>query len=408
MDNLIRNSTKLIESMGFDKKRYLYNQIDFSEQMIGIIGQRGVGKTTIMLQYLKEQQRQANSNIIYLSMDDVYFLEHTLKETVENLYHDNNYTIFCIDEVHKYKRWNQELKNIYDFLPDVQVIFSGSSSLDIIKGAYDLSRRVVIYELYGFSFREFLEFKTGDAFDVISINDIFTNFKRLSVDIFHKTKVKKLFKEYLEYGYYPFYLTSGDKSYKTKLKNALDKTIYEDITNLYNLKTENIYLFKRILNFVASSNPGSININKIASGLDTPHQTIETYIDILCKVSLLRISGERVYGQKSLRHSEKTFLNNTNLLIYLAEKLSVRDVIGSVRELFLLNQTQNAGVKIHAAKKKGDFVISADNTDYTIEIGGKSKDYKQIAKIPNSFLVLDDIEIGIDHKIPLYLFGFLY
>ncbi len=406
MENLIKNSRNLLKSVKIKKKRYLYAEIDFSQKMISIIGQRGVGKTTMLLQYLNE--RKDKDKQIYISLDDVFFLENSLKKTVETLHYDYGIRIFCIDEVHKYKNWNQELKNIYDLLPDIKILFSGSSSLDIIYGAYDLSRRVIVYNLYGLSFREFLEFKTNKSFNKIKLEDLLKKYQRHSVRLSSEINILKLFNEYLEYGYYPYFLEGAGQVFETKLKNVLDKTIYEDIASLNNIKTENIYIFKRIMNFLASVPPGKININKLASVLGIAFETAELYVDILRKIALIRYLLKDKRGYKLIRKSEKVFLDNTNLAIYWGNKLGLKKNIGMLRELFIVNQVQNSDKSIFATEKKGDFFIKLNKKRYTFEIGGKSKDFSQISKTENSFLVIDDIEIAGKGKIPLYLFGFLY
>lgn len=408
MENLIKNSRNLLKSVKIKKKRYLYDEIDFSQKMISIIGQRGVGKTTLMLQYLNENKSKNKSEQIYISLDDVFFLENSLKKTIEILYYDYGIRIFCIDEVHKYKNWNQELKNIYDLLPDIKVLFSGSSSMDIIHGAYDLSRRVTIYNLYGLSFREFLEFKTNKSFNRIGLSDLLKKYQEYSIQISSEINVLKLFNEYLEFGYYPYFLEGTGQIFEAKLKNVLDKTIYEDITGLNNIKTENIYIFKRIINFLSSVSPGKININKLASSLGVAFETTELYVDILYKISLIRYLLKDKRGHKLIRKSEKIFLDNTNIAIYLENKLGLEKNIGMIRELFIINQLQNIKEPIFATEKKGDFFIKQNKKKYIFEVGGKSKDFTQISKIENSFLALDDIEIASKGKIPLYLFGFLY
>ncbi|HHE46007.1 MAG TPA: ATPase [Candidatus Moranbacteria bacterium] len=406
MENLIKNSRNLLKSVKTKKRRYLYDEIDFSQKMISIIGQRGVGKTTMLLQYLNERKNKDKQ--IYISLDDVFFLENSLKKTVETLYYDYGIRVFCIDEVHKYKNWNQELKNVYDLLPDIKILFSGSSSIDIIHGAYDLSRRVMAYNLYGLSFREFLEFKTNKNFDKIELADLLKKYQRYSVQLSSEINILKLFREYLEYGYYPYFLEGAGQVFETKLKNVLDKTIYEDIASLNNIKTENIYIFKRIMNFLASAPPGKININKLASALGIAFETAELYVDILHKITLIRYLLKDKKGYKLIRKTEKVFLDNTNLAIYWGNKLGLKKNIGMLRELFIVNQIQNINEPIFATEKRGDFFIKLNKKRYTFEIGGKSKDFKQISKIENSFLAVDDVEIAGKKKIPLYLFGFLY
>jgi len=405
MENLIKNSQNLLKSLKAVKKRYLYEKIDFSQKMIGIIGQRGVGKTTIMLQFLRE--KNSPEKVIYLTADDIYFSQNTLKETIETLYRDYGLRIFCIDEIHKYKNWNQELKNIYDLLSEIKIVFSGSSSLDVLAGAYDLSRRAVLYQLNGLSFREFVEFKNGIILKTFSV-DLLDKYKKYSVQISTRIEVLKLFKEYISFGYYPYFLEGSREAYELKMKNVLDKTIYEDIANLNNIKTENLPYFKKILAFLASIPPGEINVNKLASNLGLAFETAEAYMDILYRISLVRYLLKDKTGYKIIRKSAKIFLDNTNLAIYLKKELGLDENPGVLRELFILNQLQNCQQKIYASDGKGDFLLKLKDKKIILEVGGQSKDFKQIAKINNACLVLDGLEIAQDNKIPLWLFGFLY
>lgn len=406
MENLIKNSQNLIKKLKIENKRYLFDLIDFSQKLVGIIGQRGTGKTTIMLQFLQEQKEK--SHLIYFSADDIYFLENSLKKTVETLYYDYGIKIFCIDEIHKYKNWNQELKNIYDLLPDSQVIFSGSSALDIVKESFDLSRRAILYNLYGLSFREFILFRTGEDLKKISLDDLIKKYKKLSLEISNKVDVLKLFQEYLQIGYFPYFLEGKKEQLYMKFENTFNKIIFEDISNLENIKTANLLVFKRILNFLASVSPGQINIHRMALNLGVAFETVENYVDILYRVSLVRYLLKDKHGYKLIRKSEKIFLDNTNFYFYLQSKLGLENDSGTIRELFVLNQLQNVNAKIYASPKVGDFLLKNGKEKIILEVGGKSKDFKQISKIKSSFLVLDDMRVATDSKIPLYLFGFLY
>ena len=406
MENLIKNSRNLLKNLKAKEKRYLYDKIDFSQKMIGIVGQRGVGKTTMMLQALKENEN--SDKIIYFTADDIYFSQNTLKATVETLHRDYGFRIFSIDEIHKYKNWNQELKNIYDLLSDIKIIFSGSSSLDVIRGAYDLSRRAIVYHLSGLSFREFVKFKTGEVINPISLENLLRNYRAYSVRISGKIDVLKLFKEYLKFGYYPYFLEGLGEIYELKMKNALDKTIYEDISNLNNIKTENLHFFIKILTFLATIPPGKINVYRLSSNLGLAFETVEAYLNILRRISLIRYLPKNKKGYKLIRKTAKIFLDNTNLVNYLNKELGLKNDSGSKRELFVLNQLQNVGKKVFAPESGGDFLLKTKKEDVILEIGGSNKDFKQVGRMQNSYLVLDNIEIAEKRKIPLYLFGFLY
>jgi len=405
IENIKEMQNILLENQNIDFKRFLYNEIDFSQQLIGIIGPRGVGKTTLILQYLKENfYKKKPDDAIYFLADNVVFEKGDLFELSKKLHIEQGVELICIDEIHKFPNWNQELKNIYDSFPNLRIIFSGSSSIDLVKGRYDLSRRGVVYNLPGFSFREFLVFYKGFTFKKIKFNDIINKHQSILKKISSEDKILRYFKEYLKIGYYPFFnRTKNVILYNDQISNTIDKVIYEDIASVYKLKTSNLITFKQILYFFATITPGEININKLASSLSRNHATISEYLNILQEAGLVRFLSNDKAGHMLVRHAEKIYLDNTNLLYAISTTVGKNIKIGMVREIFFLNQLEAIG-KIACYTKKGDFNI--DNI--TFEIGGKNKDDKQIKNIKNSFLVVDNILYGDKKRIPLYLFGFLY
>ncbi|MCK5415812.1 ATP-binding protein [Candidatus Parcubacteria bacterium] len=393
----------LVERQSLEFKRFLFDKIDFSQQLIGIIGPRGVGKTTLILQYLKENFFD-NDEAIYFLADNVLLQKGDLVELAREFHLKHGINLICIDEIHRFHNWNQELKNIYDTLPDLKIIFSGSSSLDLIKGKYDLSRRGIIYNLPGFSFREFLLFFKKVKIENFCFEYLIKNFKNLSKEISKEKKILKYFNEYLLCGYYPFFNeTKSLELYKVQISNIIDKIIYEDIASFYSLKTQNLITFKQILYFFATTTPGEVNINKLASSLKKNHATISEYLKILQEASLVRFLTNDKMGHSLVRHAEKIYLDNTNILQVIGSIIGKNINNGMLRELFFLNQLQNSKL-LPCYTETGDFVVN----DYTFEIGGKNKNDKQIQGVKNSYLVLDDILIGDEKKIPLYLFGFLY
>jgi len=405
IENIKEMQNILLENQNIDFKRFLYNEIDFSQQLIGIIGPRGVGKTTLILQYLKENfYKKKPDDAIYFLADNVVFEKGDLFELSKKLHIEQGVELICIDEIHKFPNWNQELKNIYDSFPNLRIIFSGSSSIDLVKGRYDLSRRGVVYNLPGFSFREFLVFYKGFTFKKIKFNDIINKHQSILKKISSEDKILRYFKEYLKIGYYPFFnRTKNVILYNDQISNTIDKVIYEDIASVYKLKTSNLITFKQILYFFATITPGEININKLASSLSRNHATISEYLNILQEAGLVRFLSNDKAGHMLVRHAEKIYLDNTNLLYAISTTVGKNIEIGMVREIFFLNQLEAIG-KIACYTKKGDFSIDK----ITFEIGGKNKDDKQIKNIKNSFLVADNILYGDKKRIPLYLFGFLY
>ena len=407
MDQNIQNIREtqyiLLQSQNLKFKRFLFDKIDFKQRLIGIIGPRGVGKTTLILQFLKEKHYK-NESAIYFLADNILFKEGDLLNLARQFYLKHGGRIICIDEIHRYKNWNQELKNIYDTLPGMKIIFSGSSSLNLIKGKYDLSRRGVMYNLPGLSFREYLSFAKNIKIKKFTLNELIKNYKSISIDLMKNENILKYFNEYLIQGYYPFFKETKNKQlYFQQINNVIDKIIYEDIASFYNFKTQNLSVFKQILYFLATISPGEINANKLANSLNKTYATISEYLNILEEAGLIRFLSNNKTGHSLIRNAKKVFLDNTNLTKAINQNIGKSSNIGMIRELFILNQLQNTG-HIPVYTVNGDFKVD----DWTFEIGGKNKNTKQIKGIEKSFLVLDDILIADKNKIPLYLFGFLY
>lgn len=400
MLDLLKDSYQmLLASADTRVHRYLFDSFNIKNRLTGIIGPRGVGKTTLMLQFIKEKLQKA-PNVFYVSADHIYFSSHTLLEFVDELYHVNGIDHFFFDEIHKYPNWNQELKNIYDSYPKIKTVFSGSSSIDLIKGSYDLSRRAKLFRLHGLSFREYLLFVTGESHPTISLEQIMERPHEVTATLAHIPKLKGHFKNYLLTGYYPF-VFEDPESYSEKLLNIIEKTIYEDIAKFYNLKTQNLIYFKKILNFFASIPPGEININNIAKNLSMDYKTIEHYLFILNEVGLVRSAYPPDGGSRGLSKPAKSFINNTTLLTVLNSAVNEELSIGSLRELFFLQSASNAELPIFYSKT-ADYQIGK----YVFEIGGKNK--KNKSHHTETYLVKDDILHPGNKEIPLYLFGFLY
>jgi len=356
----------------------------------------------MMLQIIKNKIKDID-RCIYASLDSIYFLNLSLLDFVKDLYENNGIRYFFLDEVHKYPNWAQELKNIYDSYPKIKTVFSGSSGLDLIKGNYDLSRRGKIYKLNGMSFREYLYFKTGKLFDPIKYEDILKEPNKYC-DVIAKTdKLKGIFKEYLEYGYYPFVFEDKD-SYHEKIINIINKTVYQDISGFYKLKTENLIIFMKIVTYLSTIPPGELNVNSISKHVGKDNKTIETYLDILNETGLAYLLSDNKSGGGILKGKKKIYLGNPNLYKAISSDTGFNYKKGTVRELFFINMIVNSGKKIFYSKV-GDFVVDGKN----FEIGGKNKSEKQISSdLKNSFVVKDDILYANKRDIPLYLFGFLY
>ncbi len=401
MDTLIEIYNRLLVEMIPSYRRKFYDNFIMDNRLIGIIGARGVGKTTFLINYLREHYA-GSDQALYISADNLYFVEHTLLEVVDQFVKNFNGQILCIDEIHRYKNWNQELKNIYDSYPKLSIIFSGSSSIDLVKGHYDLSRRAILKAMYGFSFREFLEIKEQKSYPVLTLNEIRNKTSVLTQKLAKTPKLLGFLKEYLIEGYYPTFLKMGSyEAYGSSLRGIVDKIIYQDVSSFYSLNTTNLDTLKKIIYFFATSQPGSVNINRLAVSLKKDNTTIAEYVQILRDTGLLRFLIQNKQGHALVRDAEKIYLDNPNLLFALNAEVGKEPLVGLIRELFVISSLQNANYHVFFSQP-GD--IECDNSIF--EIGGKSKTSSQL-KGQDGYLIKDDLLIGNPKIIPLYLFGFL-
>ena len=402
MNKLIEIYNRLLNEIVPGYYREFYSDFTMDNRFIGVVGARGVGKTTFLLQYLRENYGNGEKGL-YVSADNLFFSDHTLLEIADQFVKLHDGELLCIDEIHKYKNWNQELKNIYDSYPKLKVIFSGNSSIDLIKGKYDLSRRVILRQMHGFSFREFLEIKTKKNYPILKLSDLIGSASLATDDISNEKKLLGFLHEYWLKGYYPTsQAIASYEAFRDTLVGIIDKTIFEDITSFYNLKTANIDALKKILYFFATSLPGTVNIHRISNSINKDNATVAEYIQILRDTGLLRFLLIDKDGHALVRNAEKIYLDNTNLLYAINNSIGKETNLGSIRELFVINSLENAGYSV-LYSTKGD--ISCDGNIF--EIGGASKDATQIMKTSNAYLVKDDILYASIGTIPLYLFGFL-
>ena len=403
MNILIEIYHRLLSEIIPSYHRKFYDDFVLDSRLMGIVGARGVGKTTFMIDYLRKHHGDSNQ-ALYFSADNLYFVEHTLLEVVDQFVKEFDGKIICIDEIHRYKNWNQELKNIYDSYPKLWVIFSGSSSIDLIKGKYDLSRRAILKTMYGFSFREYLEISEKTHFPILSLDELCKYNSVILHDLAKTPKILGHLKQYFKEGYYPTFLEIGNHlTYIESLRGIIDKIIYQDVSSFYSLNTSNLDTLKKIIYFFATSEPGSVNINRLANSLKKDFTTIAEYVQILRDTGLLRFLLQDKQGHALVRNAEKIYLDNTNLLYALNSGLGKDPLLGLSRELFVIGNLQNANYHLFYSPK-GD--IECD--DKIFEIGGKSKNFSQLKDIKNGFLVKDNILLGEPKTIPLYLFGFLY
>ncbi len=397
MLNTIRKyQTRLQKSFDITYKRYLYNTINFDDKMIAVFGARGVGKTTLLFQYLRELQEQGK-NALYISLDYPFLSGVDLIELVETFVESGG-EFLLLDEVHRYEEFASYLKTIYDLF-DIKVIFTGSSATSILNAKSDLSRRVTLYNLNGFSFREYLEVKHKLPLESYILEDILKDHINIAKSIDKNAfDIIKEFRAYLKTGYYPFYFDKKS-SYYQNLLNTINLTIDIDLTSLGLIEQKYTYKLKKLLEVICESKPFEVNYSRIATMAEISRVKLYDYISYLNDGQMLLLVDENITGLKKVQKPAKIYLNNTNLLYAYCENAEV----GTVRETFFANQVISQ-YPLHISKQ-GDFVISKK---YTIEVGGKDKRFDQIKDIPDSYVVADNIVIGANNKIPLWLFGFLY
>ncbi len=389
MESLFEKQQQLLARTNLKFKRYMFGKIPWESRMVGLTGPRGVGKTTMLLQYIKEQN---NHNILYVSADDLYFSNHRLTDLADEFY-KNGGKHFFIDEVHKYKDWSVELKNMYDFYPDLKICFTGSSILDIRKGMADLSRRALMFTMQGFSFREYLKFEHDIDVPVHSFKQIISNQISLIDKLEHPLPV---FRDYLQKGYYP---VSAEDNMDIRLGQILNLTLEVDIPQFANLSVTTARKLKKLLVIVAESVPFKPNFSSIATALVASRNNIADYCDFIEDAGMIIQVHSDTGGLRGLGKVDKIYLENPNLVYALA---SDNANTGNVRETFFLNQMRVKHKVFTPAT--GDFKVQ----DFVFEIGGKNKKQKQIIDIPNAFVVKDDIEFGFNNVIPLWHFGLTY
>jgi predicted AAA+ superfamily ATPase len=396
MEQLLEFQETLLKSVKNLFRRYLHTTINWEHRMIGIKGPRGSGKTTVLLQYLKFDLKMPNE-ALYITADHYWFYSHNLYETALEWYKIGG-KILLIDEVHKYPNWSVELKNIYDGIPELHIVFTASSALDIYRGGADLSRRVITYELPGMSFREYLKFTGQLNFESISLDEIRKNHVEIARDINEILRPLPQFRKYLVNGYLPI-IAEGESTYSIKLSQIINTVVDTDLAYIESYNSGTSIKVKKLLAVIAESVPFKPNIAALARKLDLSRDSVYQYIYQLRDAGLLNTISAPGKGVSTLQKPEKIFLENTNL----AYALRTDPEIGNIRETFLLNQLQNAGLEVHAPKE-GDFLTNK----IIIEVGGKTKNARQLNHQPSYIIAADDIETGFDQKTPLWLFGFLY
>lgn len=369
--------------------RYIYNKIDWRARMFGIVGPRGVGKSTMLRQHIKQHASQ--QKMLYVSADFLYFNTHTLAYVADEFVKEGGKALF-IDEIHKYKNWSQELKQIYDVHPELHIVFTGSSILDLYKGMADLSRRALLYHMQGLSFREYLLIRHNIPAPIAGLNDIINQ----KVEIPGVAHPLPLFREYLRNGYYPF---SNEPGFDLRINQIVQQTIESDLAQYADLKPATARKLQHLLMVVATLVPFKPNYDNLATEIGISKNNVADYLTYLEKSGLLTLLRDNTAGLRQLGKIEKVYLDNPNLMYALATEMPN---IGNVRETFFLNQMRvNNNV---AGSRISDFTIG----QYTFEVGGRKKGRQQIENVENGIIAKDDIETGHANIIPLWYFGMNY
>lgn len=398
MENILAKSNILIQNQELTFIRSLSDKIDWKDRLIGILGARGTGKTTLLIQHIK-QHFGIGTQAVYLSLDDIYFTSNRLIDFAERFRQQGGKALF-LDEVHKYPDWAREVKNIYDFYKDLNIVFTGSSVMDLIRQNADLSRRAVQYELTGLSYREFLKFSGIANLPSFSLSDLFSRHEEIATDLSAGFKPLQHFNDYLVFGYYPFF-AENQRTYPIRLEQVIRLVIETDLQFVEGFDPHNSRKIYQLLYILATNVPFKPNISKLSEKIGIHRNTLTQYLHYLDKARLINSLTATGKSISTLQKPDKIFLENTNLHYTLSPDKVDR---GTLRESFFLNQIVNAGHSI-TLPLKGDFVV---DEKFTVEIGGRGKTSDQIVDISDAWVVADEIEIGAWNKIPLWLFGLLY
>jgi predicted AAA+ superfamily ATPase len=380
-------------------QRYLLDDIDWNNRLICILGARGSGKTTMLLQSIKTKYGKSPRNVLYVSMDHIWFSGNTLYSLGEQFVLNGGKVLF-LDEVHKYKNWSQEIKNLYDGFPSLKIVFTGSSILEIYRGDADLSRRVVQYTLYGLSFREYLELSNVMKVNKITLTDILDNHIDIAQNITQETRILPHFNNYLKHGFFP-YFKEGIGVYPDKLRHTVNVVLETDLPVIENINYYSIDKIKRLLYIISTLVPFIPNITELSKQIGVSRNSLLQYLYYLEKAQIVNTLENETKILRKLTKPEKIFLGNTNLCYAFA--LNVPPETGNLRETFFYNQLSVQ--ESVTSSKQTDFLV---NGKYSFEVGGKNKTTKQIAGLPDSYLALDNIETGYANRIPLWMLGMMY
>lgn len=396
--SLLDSSMRLVMSVSMDFRRYLQSKIDWNDRLICIKGPKGTGKTTLILQHIKEIFGAQSEKAVYLAADHIWFASHDIMEAVD-YFNSHGYTHLFIDEVHHLPEWSRIIKTITDFYPQLNVVYSGSSILKLSKGSADLSRRQAVYNLKGLSFREFLSFTSTIEHESVPLADILRSHRDIAGDICAKVKILPLFEKYLEIGYYPIF-QAVSAQFSERLVEIVNMVLDVDFPAIEDVTPATIRKTKKMLMVLASSCPQQPNMSALYRELETNRNLGLKMLGALERAELISSIATGADKIKNLSRPEKIFLGDTNLMYALVGNVQM----GSVRETYFLNQLRAAGHLV-MCPPAGDFLVDGR---HLFEVGGRGKGFDQIKDIPDSFVANDGVEVGFGNKIPLWLFGFMY
>ena len=397
MESIDEKFLKKIDTTSLDFVRSMIDKIRWEARLIGIKGPRGVGKTTLLLQYIKKNL-PIDHTTLYVSLDNIWFAQNSLVDMVDNFVKRGGKYLF-LDEVHKYPNWSIEIKNIYDDFPELKIVFTGSSMLEILNARADLSRRAVIYHMQGLSFREFMAIRTRNEFPIHSLEDLIENHVSIAREVLQKVKPLEHFSAYLNHGYFPFF-KEVPELYHQRLEEVVNMTLEIELPLLRSVDISYIPKLKHLLHIISESVPFIPNVTKLSERIGINRNTLVSYLFFLQEAHLTKNLYKDIKGITQMQKPEKIYLENTNFQFAFTPKNAD---LGNLRETFFINQLSDAHTVEYV--KDGDFRIDGK---YIFEVGGKNKTAEQIQGVKNSFIAADDIEYGNPKKIPLWLFGFLY
>ena len=399
MESLFKKHDRLVAVTSTEIIRQWANSINWDARLMAIRGPKGVGKTTMILQYIKLNYKLLDRQVLYVSCEDKYFSNHSLLSLAEQFYLNGGRHLF-LDEVHKYDDWSNEIKEIYDFYPTMRVVLSGSSLLSMTEGDADLARRCINHDIQGLSFREFLHFYKGIKMPVYPLEHVLENPAPLIEEMNKHGRPIALLKEYLKYGYYPYYL-NNETDYHIAIQQVVNKIIDIELPRICGVDLNNTRKIKSLLTILCASVPFQVDITKLATQSGLKRDTIINYLSYLDKAKLIRLLYSDLKNIKRMQKPDKIYIDNTNLLNAWA---TAPIQIGTIRETFVANQLSVNHV-VEFRKTNGDFLV---DSKYTFEVGGDDKDFQQIANVADSFILADDMETAIGKKLPIWVVGFDY